>query len=78
MASRDDVRQASRNRLGYLAKGSLVYIEGRIKTRKWIDKAGIEKYTTEIVCDTMKMLVGERKSKQEPNKPSATKVRLVI
>ena len=57
----------------YLAKGSLVYIEGRIKTRKWTDKAGIEKYTTEIVCDTMKMLVGERKSKQEQSKISPQK-----
>ena len=57
----------------YLAKGSLVYIEGRIKTRKWTDKAGIEKYTTEIMADTMKMLVGERKSKQEPSKPNPQK-----
>jgi single-strand DNA-binding protein len=48
----------------YLAKGSQIYVEGRIKTRKWTDKQGVEKYTTEITCDTMKML-GERKSKQE-------------
>ena len=42
----------------YLKKGSSVYIEGRIKTRKWTDKDGVERYTTEIRCDDMKMLGG--------------------
>lgn len=40
----------------YLKKGALVYLEGSIKTRKWTDKDGIEKYSTEIKADTMKML----------------------
>ena len=40
----------------YLKKGSQVYVEGRIRTRKWTDKDGQEKYTTEIVADEMKML----------------------
>ena len=40
----------------YLKKGSSVYIEGRLKTRKWTDKDGVEKYTTEIVADQMQML----------------------
>lgn len=40
----------------YLKKGSQVYIEGRLQTRKWTDKDGIERYTTEIIADTMKML----------------------
>jgi single-strand DNA-binding protein len=40
----------------YLAKGKPVYIEGRIQTRKWEGKDGVEHYTTEIVGDTMKML----------------------
>jgi single-strand DNA-binding protein len=40
----------------YLAKGKTVYIEGRIQTRKWQDKEGRDRYTTEIVGDTMKML----------------------
>ena len=35
----------------YLAKGRLVYVEGKIETRKWIDKDGAEKYTTEIKAD---------------------------
>ena len=40
----------------YLKKGSQVYVEGRLQTRKWTDKDGIEKYTTEIIADTMQML----------------------
>ena len=40
----------------YLKKGSQVYVEGRLKTRKYTDKDGIEKYSTEIVADTMQML----------------------
>src|SRR5229473_2568710 len=39
----------------YLKKGSQVYIEGRLQTRKWQDKEGHEKYTTEIVADRMQM-----------------------
>ena len=40
----------------YLKKGSQVYIEGSLRTRKWTDKEGVERYTTEIRCDDMKML----------------------
>lgn len=40
----------------YLKKGSQVYIEGALKTRKWQDKEGQDRYTTEIVADDMKML----------------------
>ena len=40
----------------YLKKGSMVYIEGSLKTRKWTDKDGHERYTTEIVGDKMQML----------------------
>ena len=43
----------------YLRKGRSVYIEGRLKTRKWADKDGIEKYTTEIIADQMQMLGGK-------------------
>ena len=42
----------------YLKKGSSVYIEGRLRTRKWTDNAGVEKYTTEIIGDQMQMLGG--------------------
>ncbi|MGY2485785.1 single-stranded DNA-binding protein [Cupriavidus sp. CP313] len=40
----------------YLRKGSSVYIEGRIRTRKWQDQSGQDKYSTEIVADQMQML----------------------
>lgn len=42
----------------YLKKGNLVYIEGKLTTRKWQDKDGNDRYTTEIVGRTMKMLGG--------------------
>ncbi|MEI2781113.1 MAG: single-stranded DNA-binding protein [Candidatus Competibacter sp.] len=40
----------------YLKKGSQVYVEGRLRTRKWVDQAGADRYTTEIVADELKML----------------------
>jgi single-strand DNA-binding protein len=40
----------------YLHKGSLVYIEGRLKTRSWEDKEGVKKYATEVVGDNLIML----------------------
>jgi single-strand DNA-binding protein len=40
----------------YLKKGSQVYVEGRLQTRKWQDKDGADRYTTEIVADRMQML----------------------
>ena len=42
----------------YLRKGSQVYIEGRLQTRKWQDQSGQDKYTTEIVANEMQMLGG--------------------
>lgn len=49
----------------YLKKGSQVYIEGRIQTRKWTDKEGQERYSTEIVANEMKML-GRREGMGAP------------
>jgi single-strand DNA-binding protein len=40
----------------YLKKGRPVYVEGRLKTRKWTDKDGVEKYTTEVIADQMQLL----------------------
>ena len=40
----------------YLRKGSKIYVEGALRTRKWQDKAGLERYTTEIVASEMHML----------------------
>jgi len=42
----------------YLRKGSQVYIEGKLRTRKWQDKSGNDRWTTEIVADEMQMLGG--------------------
>lgn len=48
----------------YLQKGSLVYISGRMQTRKWQDQSGTDRYTTEIVAREMKMLGGKSDGKQ--------------
>ncbi|RSZ42484.1 MULTISPECIES: single-stranded DNA-binding protein [unclassified Variovorax] len=53
----------------YLRKGSQVYVEGSLRTRKWTDKDGIEKYTTEIRADQMQML-GSRQGQGGPSGPS--------
>jgi len=42
----------------HLKKGSLVYVEGRLKTRKWQDQSGVDRYTTEILANQMRMLGG--------------------
>jgi single-strand DNA-binding protein len=49
----------------YLKKGSSVYVEGRLRTRKWQDKEGQDRYTTEIVAESMQML-GSRAGAGEP------------
>lgn len=52
----------------YLTKGSLVYIEGKLQTRKWTDKDGQERYTTEVRCERMQMLGGKPASKPKEAK----------
>ena len=49
----------------YLKKGSSVYIEGRLETRKWTDKNGIERYTTDIIANEMQMLGGKSKQSEQ-------------
>lgn len=44
----------------YLRKGRPVYVEGRLETRKWTDKNGVDRYTTQIIADDMKMLGSAR------------------
>ncbi|WP_244808817.1 single-stranded DNA-binding protein [Caballeronia zhejiangensis] len=51
----------------YLKKGSSVYIEGRIRTRKWTDQAGQERYSTEIVAEQMQMLGGRASGDRSSN-----------
>jgi single-strand DNA-binding protein len=53
----------------YLAKGRLIFIEGRIQTRAWEDKEGIKRYTTEIIAANMQML--EAKGQQKSQGPAA-------
>lgn len=43
----------------YLRKGSQAYVEGSLRTRKWVDKDGVERYSTEIRADSMQMLGGK-------------------
>ncbi|MBU0501472.1 MAG: single-stranded DNA-binding protein [Gammaproteobacteria bacterium] len=43
----------------YLKKGSTIYVEGKLATRKWQDQSSQDRYTTEIICDEMQMLDGK-------------------
>ena len=56
----------------YLKKGSQVYIEGKIRTRKYTDKDGIEKFATDIIADHMQML-GSRQGGGEPAEDYGTR-----
>ncbi|MUU78546.1 single-stranded DNA-binding protein [Winogradskyella endarachnes] len=56
----------------YLSKGDKVYIEGRIKTRKWTDDKGMERYSTEIQCDEFTFLTPKTEQQvQKPTMPSS-------
>ncbi len=55
----------------YLKKGSQVYIEGSLRTRKWQDKDGKDQYTTEIRADEMKMLGGRQDGDSAPRQQAA-------
>lgn len=54
----------------YLKKGSSVYVEGSIRTRKWQDKEGQDRYTTEIKGDRMQMLGGRSDNQAADNNPA--------
>jgi single-strand DNA-binding protein len=54
----------------YIKKGSQIYVEGKLRTRKWTDKDGIDRYTTEIVAREMQML-GKKAANEVPNAPRA-------
>jgi single-strand DNA-binding protein len=62
----------------YLRKGSQVYIEGKLRTRKWQDKEGKDRYTTEIVANEMQMLgsrAGAGGGESRPRPPAAAEER---
>ena len=50
----------------YLKKGSQVYIEGRIRTNKYTDRDGVERYQTQIIADTMQMLGSKQDGSAQP------------
>jgi single-strand DNA-binding protein len=54
----------------YVKKGRSLYVEGRLKTRKWTDKDGAEKYTTEIMADQLQLL-GSKEEGAQTSKPAA-------
>ena len=54
----------------YLKKGASVYIEGKIKTRKWEDKEGNTRYNTEILADNMNMLGSKQSQEDSPSSAS--------
>lgn len=56
----------------YLQKGSLVYIEGRLQTRKWTGKDDIDRYTTEIIADDLRMLGARPSSHDTDNNAPAS------
>ncbi len=62
----------------YLKKGSQIYVEGKLQTRKWQDKEGKDRYTTEIIVNEMTMLGGKSTGgsfevvENKENKPAAT------
>lgn len=58
----------------YLKKGSKVYIEGSLRTNKWQDKDGNDRYTTEIIANEMQMLDTKGTSDQEPKQQNVTQV----
>ena len=49
----------------FLKKGSPIYIEGRLRTRKWQDKEGAERITTEVIAEQMQMLGGRSGTRTE-------------
>jgi single-strand DNA-binding protein len=51
----------------YLKKGSSVFVEGSLQTRKWQTKEGQDRYTTEVAADTMQMLGGRENRNSEPS-----------
>lgn len=55
----------------YLYKGASVYIEGSLRARKWTDRGGVERYSTEIRADTMKMLGGRQDGEGHPQQRQA-------
>ncbi len=50
----------------YVKKGKPIYVEGRLKTKKWTDKEGVERYTTEIIAESLQLLGGREQGDAAP------------
>ena len=57
----------------WVRKGALIYVEGRIKTEKWTDKEGNDRYSTKVYADKMQMLGGRQEPRAEPQEPKPAK-----
>ena len=57
----------------YLKKGSQIYIEGKLQTRKWQTKEGQDRYTTEVIVNEMTMLGGKSSGSDTPNNAGVSK-----
>ena len=57
----------------YCTKGMQIYVSGKISTRKYTDKQGIERYTTEIIANEMKMLGSQQADHQQADQPERSK-----
>lgn len=57
----------------YVKKGQTIYVEGSLRTDKYTDKQGVERYTTDIIVNEMQMLGGKRDGDQEQAKPQPAK-----
>lgn len=55
----------------YLKKGMLVYVDGRLRTEKWQDQQGNDRYTTKVYCDTMKILSSRKDGQSDGGGSSA-------
>ena len=56
----------------YLKKGAPVYIEGKMRTEKYTDKSGIEKYSTKVICQNFQMLGSKAERSESPRQSAAT------
>jgi single-strand DNA-binding protein len=70
MAPRGVLPEAGGNRRAIPEKGSLVYVEGRIKTRKWRDRDGNDRYSTEVEASEMRMPGGKPDGEQSRAAPA--------
>lgn len=64
--------KTAENCSNYLAKGRQIYVEGRLRTNKWQDKNGVDKYTTEVIADKIQFLGKKSDNPSSDYKPSAT------